>query len=413
MIAPVEIRIPAEEFRSLPIPFYGLADGSKPKLATCFVRVEDIPEELKYWMSVNPRVPKFSKKHQLTGSVAQGIVQTLMEEPDKFVIKNQGIYLSTDKVSFTKESGGQGLVILKFTDAERHGLINGGHTFQAIRQVAEDSERPDPWNAYVRLHILEMENVDAYTIAQMAEGLNRSMQVNDPSLENLRGTFDEIKKQIYGKSGHNQIAYRQGDQGDVDIQQVLSYMSMLNLEKFPDRKIHPHTLFGQPKVVLQTFIDDTKSDSSAFKRILPRIHEILVLTDRIQQLGTETKILCSLKVSNAKKQNRVRSPRYQNRPAHFAGGTIGGNFPLGWLYPMLAAFRANISRPAWDEGNLEWLVDPEDLLKATIEEMARIVRQEHEDNKGKPAEVGRKEAAYRGCYGVLVMELAQRGILTS
>lgn len=119
-------------------------------------------------------------------------------------------------------------------------------------------------------------------------------------------------------------------------------------------------------------------------------------------------------MSNAKKQNRVGSPRYQDRPAHFAGGTIGGNFPLGLLYPMLAAFRANVSRPAWDEGRFKWLADPEDLLKATIEEMAQIVKQEHADNKGKPAEVGRKEAAYWGCYGVLMVDLAQRrGLLTS
>ncbi|MBO1351254.1 MAG: hypothetical protein EBE86_029580 [Hormoscilla sp. GUM202] len=80
---------------------------------------------------------------------------------------------------------------------------------------------------------------------------------------------------------------------------------------------------------------------------------------------------------------------------------------------MLAAFRANINHRAWEEGKLEWLVDPKDLLEKTIDEMARLVGQEHKDNKGKPAEVGKKEAAYRGCYSVMVMELAQRGIVTS
>jgi hypothetical protein len=80
---------------------------------------------------------------------------------------------------------------------------------------------------------------------------------------------------------------------------------------------------------------------------------------------------------------------------------------------MVAAFRANISRPEWNEGRLEWLVNPKDLLKATIKEMAQIVRQGYDDNKSKPAEVGRKEAAYRGCYSVIVMELAQRNIVTS
>jgi hypothetical protein len=55
------------------------------------------------------------------------------------------------------------------------------------------------------------------------------------------------------------------------------------------------------------------------------------------------------------------------------------------------------------------MVEPIELLKAVVEEMAAVVKQEHTDNKEKPAEVGRKEAAYRGCYGIMTMELAKRG----
>lgn len=408
-----EFCLPADEYRALPVPFYGLGDGKKPKLATCFVRASDLPENLKDWMSVNPRIPRFNKKDELTGSVARAIVTTLMEEPERFVIKNQGIYLLTEKVDHVKEGGGQGVLTLRFSDPQRHGLVNGGHTFQAIRQVAEDPEKPENWEPYVRLHIFEMGGADASIISEMAEGLNRSLQVDNPSLENLRGTFDDIRKSLEGKRGADQIAYRQGDSGDVDIQQVIMYMSLLNIKKFPDRKTHPHTIFSQPKVVLDTFIEDTKSNDSAFKLMIPHLHEILVLTDWIQQFAVEQPTLGRLKVSNAKKQNRVRSEKNRNRPAYFAGSTIGGHLPAGLLYPMLAAFRANISRSAWEEAKFQWLTPPKDLLEATIEEMAQIVRQEYDDNKSKPAEVGRKEAAYRGCYGVLFVELAQRNLLNS
>ncbi|PAX60133.1 AIPR family protein [Brunnivagina elsteri] len=364
-------------------------------------------------MSVNPRIPRFSKKDELTGSVARAIVTTLMEEPEKFVIKNQGIYLLTEKASHSKGSGGEGILTLRFSDPQKHGLVNGGHTFQAIRQVAEDQERPEQWNPYVRLHIFEMGSADSSVITEMAEGLNRSLQVDNPSLENLRGTFDEIRKSLEGKCGYEEIAYRQGDSGNVDIQQVLMYMSLLNIKKFPDRKIHPHTIFSQPKVVLNNFIEDIKSEDSAFKRMIPHLHEILVLTDLIQRFAVEQQILGRLKVSNGKKQNRIRSEKNKNRQAYFAGGAIEGRLPAGLLYPMLAAFRSNISPKSWSEGKFEWLTKPEDLLKATIEEMAQIVRQEYDDNKSKPAEVGRKEAAYRGCYGVLFVELAQRNLLVN
>jgi hypothetical protein len=71
-------------------------------------------------------------------------------------------------------------------------------TFLAIREAAEDratateGEYPATWNAHVRLHI--MVGIDPDRITDIAEGLNRSLQVDNPSLENPRGTFDEIKK---------------------------------------------------------------------------------------------------------------------------------------------------------------------------------------------------------------------------
>jgi hypothetical protein len=37
------------------------------------------------------------------------------------------------------------------------------------------------------------------------------------------------------------------------------------------------------------------------------------------------------------------SPKHKGRPVHFAGGTIEGKRYGGWLYSMLAAFRANLA----------------------------------------------------------------------
>lgn len=412
----VQLQFPTQEYRSLPIP--NTDSNKRVKLATCYVRVGDVPEQLGEWMTVNPRVPKFNKKDKLQGPVAKAMIRTLQEEPEKFALKNQGIYLLAEEVSFDKQEGGRGIVTVTLNDPESHGLVNGGHTFRAIREALAEREEEgagaEGLDAYVRLHIMEGVNEDIIT--DIAEGLNRSMQVDDPSLANLEGRFDQIKEHLAGKPGADQIAYRQGDTGEVDILQVLTYMGMLDLDRFPDRKTHPNSLFGHPKAVLHHFMEETddggaQSGPTAFDRILPSLHEILVLTDWIQQLGVQR--LARLKVAVSKKENRVGSARFKGRPAHFAGGTIGGNFALGWLYPMLAAFRANISPGAWADGKLEWVMDPRQLLEAVIDEMAEIVKQEHEDNNRKPAEVGRKEAAYRACYGVITLELAQRGLLSA
>ncbi|MBD2016402.1 AIPR family protein [Microcoleus sp. FACHB-53] len=402
-----EFLLKADEFRSLPVPF----SGRQIKLCTCFVKVNEVPEEWCDWLEVNPRTPQRKKSGELKGTVVNGMIDTLSDEPEMFALKNQGIFVTAETVQFEKETGGQGVVKIVMTDPKKHGVVNGGHTTQVLMQARSEADSfPRLDEAFVRLHMYMAEDVNPAFIASLAEGLNRSLQVNDPSLENLKGTFNKIKDSLRGKRGEDQIAYRQGDSGDVDITQVLTCLAMFNLDLFPDRSTHPNKIFGQTKEVLRIFTDDQMdSKTLIFDRIIPHTHEILMLSDHIMQRGISN--LGKLKVSNAKKGNRARSPKNLNRPAHFAGGSIDGRFHLGWLYPPLAAFRANLSKEAWDKGEFSWLYDPFTLLDNTIDEMIEIVKQEHADNNRKPAEVGRKEAAYRGCYSVAMMELAKLGKL--
>lgn len=401
-------RIPTVEYRALPIPFVQAESGRTPKLGTCYVNVADLPSELRDWLQVNPRIPRLDKRDHLKGPVAKAIVETLLDEPEMMCVRNNGITLLVDSAEFKKEQGGQGMLALNLSDPSAHGIVNGGHTFAAIQEAAAHPDRPTPWDASVRLHIYE--NISSKHIADIAEGLNRSLQVDDASLENLQGTFDAIKKALAGKPGAESIAYRQGDSQDVDIQFVLTIMAMLNLSHFPDRKTHPNKLFGQPKAVLQQFVEEANQENPSYAILLPKLHDILVLSDLIQREAAAH--LGKLKVKNSKTANRVGSTKHKDIPAHFAGGTLGGHIPLGWVYPMLASFRANVDTVKWAAGTFAWLDDPKSLLKATIEEMCEVIKQEHTDNKEKPGEVGRKEAAYRGCYSVVAMELATRGKLT-
>lgn len=403
------LSFPTGEFRSLPVP--GFVEGkTRAKLATCFVACEDLPEKLEDWMGVNPRVPRLDKRDRLKGPVARAIVSTLTDEPTLFALKNQGIWLIADEVlGGQKSEGGNGSVQVKLTDPSRHGLVNGGHTFQAIQQVKAErveSGQDDEWPAYVRLHILTGVDGGEFDISELAEGLNRSMQVDDPSLRNLQGRFKGIQDALKGKRGGDKIEYRQGEEGELDVVTVLLMMAVFDLTKYPDRKAIPNGLFGHGKVVLERFVND---EDGSFAKIVPRVHDILVLSERIQQEAVPHVNRVKIADHKDKEKNRVASPK-NKRDAVFAKGTIGGKIPWGWLYPMLAAFRANVSREAWAKGKFEWLADPDTVLEKVIEEMSEVVYRENKENKDKPAEVGRKESAYRLCYGIAQMELAGRGL---
>src|SRR5262249_47188458 len=126
--------IPAEEFRSLPIPGY---DGAK--IGTCFAKVTDLPQGLGDFMKVNPRVPK-RNKGVLSGPVPKAILATLRESPEEMALKNVGIYILADSVEHAREKGGAGVVTLTLTDQQKQGVVNGGHTFAAIREAVETAD---------------------------------------------------------------------------------------------------------------------------------------------------------------------------------------------------------------------------------------------------------------------------------
>lgn len=415
MNASLELCIPTEQYRSMPIPGHTF-NGKPTKIASCFVRATDIPSDLEDWMGVNPRMPARKRdREELTGRVARRIVKTLQEDPSLFALKNQGIYILVAHAEHFTEKGGVSCVKLRLTNKEHHGIANGGHTYFAIRSVVDDDEASPPVDAWVRLHILEYVNPDL--IIELAEGLNRSVQVDDASLHNLEGKFNEIKAALAGKPGADRISYKMGEHGDVEVTELLTWMTALNLDLFPDEAAkHPNTLFGQPTKVLNEFsrdVDHNLGNASAYRRMLPRLHEILVLRDRVvEECARFSQAHPRLALLGKKrgKDNQKKRPT----PAVFAAGrSIDRRVFIGLVYPIFAAFRANIRKKAWDEGRLEWIVDPEDLLAETIDPLCDVVRRAYEDYRGKPAEVGKKEAAYLACYQVVLLKLARQGKLAA
>lgn len=400
--------LPTGEYRALPVP--GLEeDSSNAKLASCFVPCESLPGELEGWMGVNPRKPELTKSNELKSPVARAMLSTLRDAPQRFSLMNQGIWLLAEEAGFEKAKGGQGAVTVTLKDPKRHGIANGGHTFKVIQQVLKEREQDNdtsPWGAYVRLHIITGVTADDLEVSELALGLNRSIQVDNASIENLAGKFQPIKDALKGKPGEGEIAYRQGDTGAVDVETVLTLMNLFDLKAYPDWTKYPNGLFGHSKLVLENFVGPAQE---SFSIIIPKVHELLVLSERVME--EVSKHLGQVKVSDADTAKRLGNAA-SKRDGYFSDTKVPKHFPVGWLYPMVGAFRANMDRAAWKKGKFEWLVPPEKILGDIAEQLGKVVYQEHKDNKHKPAEVGRKEAAYRSCYMTVMMMLSSMGKTT-
>lgn len=401
---PLRLQLPVDAFRSLPIP--GVANA---RLGTCFVRVVDLPSTLDRFMEINPRVPSRSKAGVLSGPVAKGILETLREQPEEMVLKNQGIYLLVQSFEFavlTADDREPKAVILHLTNIGKHGIINGGHTYAAIREAVETAspeELEELKRAYVRLNIFQ--GVDEDWVPEIAEGLNRSKQVDDPSLVNLQGDFDAIRKVMKGKPGESAISYHQGDAGDVYISEVLVYLEMFNRLRFNDKK-HPNSLYNRQGLGLRYFSEDMQENPKHVQMLIHRLPEIVKLADQIRLLVPTAATRNHLQFGRIKVgSERAGSARPSNIPLPFIDKTTAYRVPNGWVYPMLAAFRANM----YDDGN--WRMPIDDILPAVIDDLARVCVVEHRDNNMRPELIGKRESAYSACYLRVQLFLAKMGKL--
>jgi len=406
-VGPLKLNLPVSEYRALPIP--GVGDA---KLGVCYVRAQDIPAALDGYMEINPRVPSRTARGVLTGPVAHGILDTLRNNPEQMVLKNQGIYLLVEKAYFDKEKGGQGVLHLNFQDTGKHGIINGGHTYAAVREALETAEGEELEalkNAYVRLHIFE--GIDEDFVPEIAEGLNRSKQVDDPSLVNLQGEFDVIRKVLKGTKGADAIAYHQGDAGDIYISEILVYLELFNKERFNDRK-HPNSLYNRQALGLKYFSEDMENAKANLNGLIAKLPDFLWLADSIRKLTPEAAKRNNFKFGQMKAESKVRAGGAKQRgiALPFIGETMNHRVPNGWVYPMMSAFRANLKKSA-DGKSYEWIVPLEKILPEVIDDLAGVCVVEHRDNNTRPELIGKRESAYNQCYTKIQLYLAKKNLL--
>jgi AIPR protein len=410
-----EFLIHVDDFRSHRIP--GIPSA---KLGSCFIRGDELVNhlDLDQWLTVNPRVPVRSAKDVLTGYVIRGINHTLSDAPGDFAIKNQGLFLLVDSIGDYDRQRDGGRLRFTMSDPLCHGLCNGGHTYASIREYAERAENPSTLEeVWVRLHLFE--GIDPDKVPAMAEGLNRSRQVDDPSLMNLERQFEDIRAALDGKPGHEEIAYKQGDDVKCNyyITEVIRAIMFFNCERFDNRK-HPSTLYRQQKQMLETFKEDSnakKKSPPPISLIVPHTHEILTLMDMIAQatpaackrLRPKPFELGLMKVERSGK--RSGAPENKDTPLFFLGTTMDHKIHTGWLLVMLAAFRANVD---WDlvAGRFAWKMPLDKLLPTVIDGLVAICVQEYRDNKSKPDEMARNPAVYDRCYKEVELELLRAGL---
>jgi AIPR protein len=217
------IKMKANSFRKIQTPFE--ENGKFIYIST--VNIRDIVPQIEDWRDVNVRDPRTKS------DVFREITHTLEDDIENFIFKNRWMTILAESVIFDNTSN---TVEIVFEEKSKHWLIDGWHTYQAIREF-QDSWSMGKWDGFVKVEFLQWID-DTEDIANIIWARNTSRQVQSSSLENLLWTFDEIKEVLKNEKYSNLIEYSEYDASmDIDkkinIQEILSYLVCFDIDEYP------------------------------------------------------------------------------------------------------------------------------------------------------------------------------------
>lgn len=326
----------------------------------------------------NARRPNTNKR------LYQRVEQSLLGvecEPGTFHLKNKGITIIAKSVS---QQGDDAYDV--HLQSGMHGIVDGGHTYKLI--VDNQGNPALPEDQFVTVEVRT--GVPDQWIPEIAGGLNTSVQVQDMSLDHLKGLFgwliDELKSESYAK----EIAWSENDPGNYDARDLISLLMMFNVELFPnDKDDHPVSSYEKKSTALKLF--EEKTDS--FKRMKPILKDILVFHDTVAQSARD---MWNRSTPGGKGGNLsfIESREKGSFEFQFTGKKGQHRLMGGALYPVLGAFRWYVAvdsksltmrwRGGFESVLAAWDRDGPELLKATKQMSDELGRNPNAIGKSRP-----------------------------
>ncbi len=400
----VFMSFPVKSFKRFANPYDERAEAAKYQ---CFVNAKDIPEELEEWMDVNPR------EQNLGTEVSKSIKQSLLDAGNEnFHLLNRGLLISVEKITFSNKTD---FVDIVLSDPEKHGIIDGGHTFKIICQNREGIEGLEK---YVNLEFID--NFDM--IESLAEARNTSVAVDDSSLEELKGSFDcfkdILKDHRIGKDNYiRRVRFKQNEHrydeeirnNIIDIKEIIAITNMFNPKLYdPMKAVHPIQSYSGKEVSLRKFLNSVDANLSEEEKINQRnntianmskiIKDIIQLWDTIEiefpDVSKEiNRKYGSKKYANLNNDAVTKISLFSNRPLKYT-------VPRGIIYPCIGAFRALIDVNE-ETGEITWAkgFDPFEVWNKMKTSLVNIILDNSKSIAGdKPEIIGKSNLIWDALY---------------
>lgn len=390
------LTFPVENFRKLPNPYQQKdpdkkGDDTYPQMYFAICDVKEIPDDIP--MGTNPR------NQSMNTGVAKKIKASLLNtsEPN-FYLLNRGMVISAASVHYDNNSG---KLSLTFTDEDVHGDVDGGHTYKAI---LEKRKQIEPGQQFVKLEILTgVEDI----FQSLAAARNTSTQVQDKSIAELENRFDLIKYTIKKEPFCNDVYFRENDKGEIDVSDIISMLTLFNVEKFPDINSFPVISYSSKKKCIDYYIDAHKSNegnpaANPYYRMRSIMIDIFKLYDMLEsnigtyykQKNTSGRYGSVKGVSVPKGETKFKSKFYKTEMDYLS--------PTGFLYPILGAFRALVI----DDGvEYSWKKDPFAIMKKVGPELVETTIERSRTLGNNAQAVGKDVGNWKTLYMTIALEM--------
>ena len=359
------------------------------------VRCTDLPDGL----SKEANARDFQGR-DLNRRVYRDVRDTLIGEigtPGTFDLLNKGITIIAQKVNRLNEYEYEVMI------GERQGIADGGHTYDIICDTRTKTKIPD--NQFVEVRIFT--GIPNSMIAEIAMGLNTGIAVKEHSLDFLDGKYDWLQDEMHAAGFDGLVAWRESDQGHIDVRDLISTLEALNIFDFPNNGgQHPVAAYEKWSVPAKKFAADAErigSEPSTYRRLRPLLIGGLVLMDHIrrdfreawnEEIGGRAGGLAI--VEDAKRVD-FEFPFAKLPPASY-------RLTKGAAYPIFAAFR-NLVAVDSTTSNARWTIRPEVFWQEAKPIILRTVKTAIVDYGHKPEVLGKHRGFWNLMHQTLELHL--------
>lgn len=322
-----------------------------------------------FGLGPNPRRPN------LTSSVSKKIRDTLQENWSRFHLLNRGVTIVAKSIEYDNKSQKIRLVLSETADEEQlYGILDGGNTNERINkwreELTDEEAKARLAEAYVNAQILvpalngagELSPDLLDLLNDIKEARNTSVQVKTKSLADARRHFDLLKKILSHEPYHGEISWREGDQGNIDALQIVTLLMIYYPTFVHAAAGEPSNAYGHKERCLDAYLDYAEKEPDLLEKWMGIVPPLVRLFDALQVTlpnyysGRFGKIE-EVRIYDERQYERG-SKKYRNTPvkSQFLGKEMKYQYPVGWLYPLFAAFRHLVS--STKEGGLTWRRDP-------------------------------------------------------